>query len=134
MSPRVFLKVLAVFDIFALGLVWLLAPRTGLDPHTGPQAVFVARALGTDLIAIGAMNWLISTQAVALIRLILWPNLLMHAVPAMLGAVLVLNGTFGPPSLVGVAMHAVPALAVGYLIVASRPRVMTRGSAARSVR
>jgi hypothetical protein len=38
MPPRTFLTVLAVYDAFALGVVWLLAPRCGRTHRLGHRS------------------------------------------------------------------------------------------------
>jgi hypothetical protein len=48
-NARIFMRVLAVYYVLALGAVWLVAPRSGLGHDHSADAVFVARALGADL-------------------------------------------------------------------------------------
>jgi len=120
MTLKVFLRILALFDALALGAVWLSSPTTGLDPQPGPHAMLVARALGTDLLVIAIMNWLVSSQSGELMRRFLWPNLLMHTVPAVISLVYIADGSFGPQAWTGVALHGIAAVSVAVLIVISR--------------
>jgi hypothetical protein len=74
--------------------------------------VFVARVLGADLVIIGIMNWLISSQPAGLVRKAMWANVLMNVIPVVLGTVNVLNGSFGASGWVGVGAHAIPLAAL----------------------
>jgi hypothetical protein len=122
-NARIFMRVLAVYYALALGAVWLAAPRSGLGHDHGADAVFVARALGADLVIIGIMNWLISSQSAALVRKALWANVLMNVIPVVLGTVNVLNGDFGASGWVGVGAHAIPLAALlAYLTAAGTAR------------
>lgn len=62
MTARTLMRVLAVYYILVLGAVWLAAPRSSLGHDHSAYALFVARVLGADLVIIGIMNWLISSQ------------------------------------------------------------------------
>ena len=113
-----FMKILAVYYALALGAVWLIAPRTGLDQHDSAHAVFVARALGTDLVVVAIMNWLVSSQPAGLIRRVLWANVLLNLVPVVMGIAYVLDGSFGASGWTGVGAHAIPLLCVLYYLTA----------------
>jgi hypothetical protein len=106
------MKALAVYYALALGAVWLITPRTGLDHQDSAHAVFVARALGTDLVVVAVMNWLISSQPTGLIRQALWANVLLNLVPVVMGTIYTLDGSFGASGWTGVGAHAIPLLLV----------------------
>ena len=95
MNARIFMRVLAVYYALALGVVWLAAPRSGLGHDHTANALFAARVLGADLVIIGIMNWLISSQPMALVRKAMWANVLMNLIPVALGTVNVINSSFG---------------------------------------
>lgn len=118
-SARILMRVLAVYYVLALGAVWLVAPRSGLGHDYSANAVFVARALGADLVIIGIMNWLVSSQPAGLVRKAMWANVLMNVVPVVLGTVNVLNGSFGGSGWVGVGAHAIPLAALLFYLIAS---------------
>jgi hypothetical protein len=80
--------------------------------------VFVARALGTDLVVVAIMNWLLSSQPTGAIRGALWVNVLLNLVPVVMGTVYVLDDSFGASGWVGVGAHAVPLLVVLYYLTA----------------
>jgi hypothetical protein len=113
-----FMKVLAVYYALALGAVWLIGPRTGLDHHDSAHAVFVARALGTDLIVVAIINWLVSSQPAGLVRGVLWANVPLNLVPVIMGIVYVLDGSFGSSGWTGVGAHAIPLLFILYYLTA----------------
>jgi hypothetical protein len=117
-SARMLMKALAVYHAVALGAVWLIAPRTGLGHDQSAHAVFVARALGTDLVVVAIMNWLLGSQPTGLIRRALWANILLNLVPVVMGTVYVLDGSFGASGWVGVGAHAVPLLVILYYLTA----------------
>jgi hypothetical protein len=132
-NARIFMRILAVYYAVALGAVWLAAPRSGLGHDHSANAVFVARVLGTDLVIIGIMNWLISSQPAGLVWKAMWANVLMNVIPVALGTVNVLNGSFGASGWVGVAAHAIPLAALLlYLTAAGTARVRTGGETAGS--
>src|SRR3712207_2566184 len=106
-----FLKALALYNVILLGLVWIAAPQTGLGDDAGPYATMIARALGTNLVVIGVMNWLVSSQSVPLMRKFLWPNMATHLVPAAISTVNILAGTFPARNWTGVVIHLIPAVA-----------------------
>jgi hypothetical protein len=118
-NARIFMRVLAVYYALALGAVWLAAPRSGLGHDHSANALFVARVLGADLVIIGIMNWLISSQPTGLVRKALWANVLMNLVPVVLGTVNTLNGSFGASGWVGVAAHAIPLVAILFYLTAA---------------
>jgi hypothetical protein len=118
------LKAVAVLDIVVLGAVWLIAPASGLGAHPDARALLVARALGTDLVVIGIMNWIISRRDEASARPFLLPNFLMHIVPAAIIVALIADGTFGGADWLGAGLHLAPAaVLLWWLIAPSRRRV-----------
>jgi hypothetical protein len=120
MNARILLRVLAAYYAVPLGVVWLAVPGSGLGHDHGANAVFVARALGADLVIIGLLNWLTSSQPTALIRKVMWANVLMNVIPVILGTVNVLNGSFGTSGWVGVGAHAIPLAALLLWLTASK--------------
>jgi hypothetical protein len=119
-------KAVALLDVIVLGSVWLVAPATGLGEHPDARSLLVARALGTDLVVIGIMNWLISRRDDAFARPFLLPNLLMHAVPATIIVALIAGGTFGGSDWLGAGLHVAPALVLLWCLLApSRGRFRT---------
>lgn len=132
MKLSLVLKAVAVLDIVVLGAVWLIAPQTGLGEHTDARALLVARALGTDLVTIGIMNWIISRRDDASARPFLLPNILMHVVPAAIIITLIADGTFSGADWLGAGLHVVPAAVLGwYLVSPARRRVANLGTEAR---
>jgi len=119
-NARIFMRVLAVYYALALGVVWLAAPRSGLGHDHTANALFAARVLGADLVIIGIMNWLISSQPMALVRKAMWANVLMNLIPVALGTVNVINSSFGASGWVGVAAHAIPLAAILLYLTAAR--------------
>ncbi|MFI5914351.1 hypothetical protein [Dactylosporangium sp. NPDC051541] len=118
------LKVVAVLDIVVLGAVWLAAPGAGLGADPDAHALLVARALGTDLVVIGVMNWIVSRREEGLARAFLAPNFVMHAVPAAIIVAYIAGGRFGAGEWVGAVLHIVPALVLlGCLVVRPGVRV-----------
>jgi hypothetical protein len=123
------LKVVAALDIFVLGAVWLAAPTTGLGDHPDARSLLVARALGTDLVTIGVMNWIISRRDEASARPFLLPNILMHVVPATIIVALIVEGTFGGGDWLGAGLHLAPAALLTWCLAfpsrrrAARPEV-----------
>ncbi|MEV6301269.1 hypothetical protein AB0M02_17805 [Actinoplanes sp. NPDC051861] len=107
-----FLKALALYNVVLLGLVWIAAPQAGLGAEPDPYATMIARALGTNLVVIGVMNWLVSSQPIPLMRKFLWPNLATHLVPAAISTANILAGTFPARNWIGVVIHLIPAVAL----------------------
>jgi hypothetical protein len=118
MELGLFLKLLAIFNIVILGSVWLLAPQVGLGKNPGPRALMVARALGTDLVVIGIMNWIISTLPEATMRTFIVPNMLMHLVPAVVISRYVMTSTLPRKEIVGAVLHYVPFIGLAVYLVA----------------
>jgi hypothetical protein len=120
------LKAVALLDIVVLGAVWLVAPTTGLGDHPDARSLLVARALGTDLVVIGIMNWIISRREAASARPFLLPNILMHMVPATIIIVLIVDGAFGAADWLGAGLHLAPAALLTWCLIASVPRGSAR--------
>lgn len=120
MTVRTFMKVLAVYYVVPLGATWLVAPQSGLGDNPGVHAEFVARVLGGYLIVIAAMNWLISSQPVSLVRKAMLVNIVMNTIPAGISTVYILNGSFGASSWTGVGAHTIPIAALLYYLATTR--------------
>jgi hypothetical protein len=105
-----------------LGAVWLIAPTTGLGEHPDARSLLVARALGTDLVVIGIMNWIISRRDEATARPFLLPNILMHVVPAAIIITLIAVGTFGAADWLGAGLHLAPAAVLLWCLVSPARR------------
>jgi hypothetical protein len=132
MKLSLVLKAVAVLDIVVLGAVWLIAPQTGLGEHPDARALLVARALGTDLVTIGIMNWIISRRDDAFARSFLLPNILMHVVPAAIIITLIADGTFSGADWLGAGLHVIPAVVLGWYLVSSvRHRAASLGADTR---
>jgi hypothetical protein len=123
------LKAVAVLDIVVLGAVWLVAPAVGLAEHPDARSLLVARALGTDLVVIGLMNWIISSREDAAMRPFLLPNIVMHVVPAAIIVALILGGTFGPADWLGAGLHIAPAVVLTWCLASPTQRRAARGQA-----
>jgi hypothetical protein len=119
MDLELFLKLLAIYNIVLLGSVWLLAPQVGLGKNPEPRALMVARALGTDLVVIGIMDWMISTLPLATMQRFIWPNILMHIVPAIVVSRYILLGVFPKKEIMGVVLHIIPLAGLVFYIVAA---------------
>jgi hypothetical protein len=123
------LKAVAVLDIVVLGAVWLIAPATGLGDDPDARSLLVARALGTDLVVIGIMNWIISRGENASMRQFLLPNIVMHVVPAAIIVTLILGGTFGAADWLGACLHIAPAAVLAWYLASPTQRRAARSEA-----
>jgi hypothetical protein len=120
MSLKVFLRVLAVWAA-GLGLVWILTPQTGLNNDPSPYALLVGRVLGSDLLVIGLMTWLASNQNAGLQYLFLWPNVFVHATPAVLTLANILSGSFPASQWGGFIVHIIPLVGCVIYLAVKRP-------------
>ncbi|WP_425686026.1 hypothetical protein [Micromonospora sp. DT201] len=118
-----------MLDIVVLGAVWLIAPATGLGDDPDSRSLLVARALGTDLVVIGIMNWIISRRDTASMRPFLLPNIVMHVVPAAIIVTLILDGTFGAADWLGAGLHIAPALVLTWYLTSPTKRRAARSEA-----
>ncbi|MFG1842112.1 hypothetical protein ACGFH8_27215 [Micromonospora sp. NPDC049175] len=118
-----------MLDIVVLGAVWLIAPGTGLADHPDARSLLVARALGTDLVVVGMMNWIISRGQDATMRQFLLPNIVMHVVPAAIIVTLILGGTFGAADWLGAVLHIAPAVVLTWCLAAPTQRRAARAQA-----
>jgi hypothetical protein len=120
------LKVVAVLDIAVLGAVWLIAPAAGLGDDPDARSLLVARALGTDLVVIGIMNWIISRREGASMRAFLLPNIAMHTVPAAIIVALIIGGAFGAADWLGAGLHIAPAAVLTWCLASPSQRRAAR--------
>lgn len=119
MNVRTAMKILAVYYAIFLGLVWLVAPQTGLGDHPDANAEFVARVLGADLVAVGVVNWFIGSQSMALIRRVIAVNVFMNAVQRF-SALSHHQRLFDAAHWVGVGAHTVPLVILLYYLTTIR--------------
>ncbi|MEV7985341.1 hypothetical protein [Micromonospora sp. NPDC085948] len=129
MKPSLVLKAVAVLDIVVLGAVWLIAPGIGLADHPDARSLLVARALGTDLVVVGVMNWIISGRDDAAMRPFLLPNLVMHVVPAAIIVTLIFSGAFGAADWLGAGLHIAPVVVLTWCLASPTQRRAARAQA-----
>ncbi|WP_328652174.1 hypothetical protein OG598_31170 [Micromonospora sp. NBC_00330] len=118
-----------MLDIVVLGAVWLIAPGTGLADHPDARSLLVARALGTDLVVVGMMNWIISSREDPVMRPFLLPNIVMHVVPAAIIVTLIFSGIFGAADWLGAGLHIAPAVLLTWCLISPTQRRAARAQA-----
>jgi len=102
-TPGRMLKLPAVY-LAAIGLVSFAFPRqasTGLGQELTAFDTFAARTIGLALVTIAIVNWTASARNVVL------ANIFLNASLAALDTVSILDGTIGPGSWTGIAIHLI---------------------------
>jgi hypothetical protein len=121
MKLHIFIRVLAIYTIALFGFVWLLYPQAGLGNHADATSLLIARSLGTNMVIIGLIDWMVSFQEFELQRRFLSLNILVHTVPLAIITTNILTGTFDSSKWSGAILHVLPLIGCLYYVIKRFP-------------
>ena len=121
---KLFLRIVVVY-MGIIGLVSLLYPQAGasnLGHALNSFELFIARSLGALLITIAIINWLLSTAPPAIVRGLLWGNLFMNTVLAVIDIIALSGHVIDASAWSGISVRVLLCFGSLYYIFIARHR------------
>lgn len=119
MKLSTYLTISAVISIL-FGLMFLLIPEqsvSGFGMSITPGVIAFARAMGSMLLGLGVINWLARKESMSpSLRGILWGNLIIQGIQAILNLFDISSGVVGSSAWGGEVIHIVLAAGFAYYL------------------
>jgi hypothetical protein len=120
MKRSTFLAISAVLA-FLFGVGFLFFPQQNVSAFgidATPAVVSFARAVGSMLLALGVLNWMVRREPMSgALRAILWANLIIQAIDAVLNVMDITGGVVSPAGgWFGEAVHVLLAASFAYYL------------------
>ncbi len=116
MKRGTFLTISAIVALL-FGLGFLIFPQRSVAEfgmEATPAVLSFARAVGSLLVGLGILNWMVRNERMSVsLRAILWANLIIQGIDAVLNILDITSGVVNASAWVGEAVHVL--LALGFL-------------------